>query len=76
MEWADAVRYMQEVNHPGVQHINGDVHYMQLEKSHIGEAVLETGERLVNLHLADSNRCTSGDWFSSRLPTFESGKKR
>lgn len=58
---ADARRYIEAVNHPGVAHINGDVYHMQSEESHIGEAILEAGDQLINLHLADSNRCASGD---------------
>ncbi len=57
---ADAQRYIRAVDHPGVQHINGDVYHMQAEESHIGEAILEAGSRLVNLHMADSNRCALG----------------
>jgi len=57
---ADAKRYIAAVNHPGVQHINGDVYHMQSEESHIGEAILEAGEMLINLHVADSNRCALG----------------
>lgn len=57
----DVFRYIKAVDHPGVQHINGDVYHMQVEESHIGEAVIEAGERLINLHLADSNRCALGD---------------
>jgi len=58
---ADALRYIEAVGHPGVQHVNGDVYHMQSEESHIGTAVLEAGERLLNLHLADSNRGALGD---------------
>ena len=58
---ADAKRYIEEVDHPGVAHINGDVYHMQSEESHIGEAILEAGDRLVNLHLADSNRSALGE---------------
>jgi len=58
---ADAKRYIQAVNHPGVTHINGDVYHMQSEEVHIGEALLEAGEMLVNLHMADSNRCALGE---------------
>ncbi|MGQ9850314.1 MAG: sugar phosphate isomerase/epimerase family protein [Aggregatilineaceae bacterium] len=57
---ADAIRYIEAVNHPGVQHINGDVYHMQAEEAHIGEAILAAGERLVNLHMADSNRRALG----------------
>ncbi len=58
---ADAKRYIEAVNHPGVAHINGDVYHMQVEESHIGEALLDAGEQLINLHMADSNRCALGD---------------
>ena len=57
----DAKSYIREVNHPGVAHINGDVYHMQSGESHIGEAVLDAGDKLVNLHFADSNRCALGE---------------
>ena len=57
----DAQRYLAAVNHPGVGHINGDVYHMQTGESHIGEAILAAGEQLINLHVADSNRCALGD---------------
>jgi sugar phosphate isomerase/epimerase len=58
---ADAQEYIAAVNHRGVQHINGDVYHMQVGESHIGEAILAAGERLTNLHVADSNRCALGE---------------
>jgi D-psicose/D-tagatose/L-ribulose 3-epimerase len=58
---ADAKKYIKAVNHPGVQHINGDVYHMQVGESHIGEALIDAGEQLVNLHMADSNRCALGE---------------
>jgi sugar phosphate isomerase/epimerase len=58
---ADAQEYICSVNHPGVQHINGDIYHMQSEESHIGEAILAAGSQLTNLHLADSNRCALGE---------------
>ncbi|HAI10986.1 MAG TPA: sugar phosphate isomerase/epimerase [Phycisphaerales bacterium] len=57
----DAQNYLKAVNHPGIGHINGDVYHMQSEESHIGLAILQAGEQLANLHLADSNRCALGD---------------
>jgi len=57
---AEAEGYIQTVNHPGVAHINGDVYHMQSEEQHIGEALMAAGDRLVNLHMADSNRCALG----------------
>ena len=58
---ADAKRYIEAVSHPGVANINGDVYHMQTEESHIGEALLDAGSQLVNLHMADSNRCAIGE---------------
>jgi D-psicose/D-tagatose/L-ribulose 3-epimerase len=57
---ADAKRYIADVGHPGVACINGDVYHMQSEESNIAAALLEAGDKLVNLHLADSNRCALG----------------
>jgi D-psicose/D-tagatose/L-ribulose 3-epimerase len=58
---ADARKYLAAVNHPGIGHINGDVYHMQAGESHIGEALLDAGSQLINLHLADSNRCALGE---------------
>jgi D-psicose/D-tagatose/L-ribulose 3-epimerase len=58
---AEAKRYIEAVDHPGVAGINGDVYHMQSEESHIGEAILEAGAQLINLHMADSNRCALGE---------------
>lgn len=58
---AEAKNYINAVNHPGIQHINGDVYHMQVGESHIGEALIDAGEQLVNLHMADSNRCALGE---------------
>lgn len=58
---AEAQNYIAKLNHPGVQHINGDVYHMLVEESHIGEALLSAGKQLTNLHMADTNRCALGD---------------
>ncbi|WP_402468407.1 sugar phosphate isomerase/epimerase family protein [Isoptericola aurantiacus] len=57
---ADAIAYIDTVASPGVQHINGDVYHMQAGEAHVPSAILEAGERLVNLHMADSNRGALG----------------
>lgn len=57
----EAKDYIKAVNHPGVGYINGDVYHMQVEEKHIGEALLEAGDQLINLHMADSNRCALGE---------------
>lgn len=58
---ADAKRYIEAVSHPGVARINGDVYHMQVEESHIASALLDAGDMLTNLHMADSNRCALGE---------------
>lgn len=58
---AEAIAYIEAVDHAGVQHINGDIYHMQAEEGHIGTALLEAGDRLINLHMADSNRGALGD---------------
>jgi len=58
---AEAKEYIKAVNHPGIGHINADVYHMQAGESHIGEALVDAGDMLVNLHLADSNRCALGE---------------
>lgn len=58
---ADAQAYIAAVDHPGVRHINADVYHMQAEERHIAAALLDAGDQLVNLHMADSNRCALGD---------------
>ena len=57
---ADAKRYIAAVNHPGIQHINGDVYHMQSEEAHIGAAIVDADAMLLNLHMADSNRRALG----------------
>ena len=57
----EAQNYIRAVDHPGVQHINADVYHMQSEESHIGDALLAAGDQLLNLHMADSNRCALGE---------------
>ncbi|MGY4691330.1 sugar phosphate isomerase/epimerase family protein [Salibacterium sp. K-3] len=57
----DAIDYINKVNREGIQYINGDAYHMQSEEAHIGEAILEAGDYLVNLHMADSNRGALGD---------------
>jgi sugar phosphate isomerase/epimerase len=58
---ADAQAYIAQVGAAGVAHINGDVYHMQSEESHIGAAILEAGDMLLNLHFADSNRSALGE---------------
>lgn len=56
----DAEDYINNLKHPGVQHINGDVYHMLAEESHIAATIVRHGARLTNLHLADTNRRALG----------------
>ncbi|MDO5747929.1 MAG: sugar phosphate isomerase/epimerase [Actinomycetaceae bacterium] len=57
----EAIEYIEAVDMPGVQYINGDIFHMLSGETNMATAVLEAGERLVNLHMADTNRCALGD---------------
>lgn len=61
--FAEAKEYIRLLNHPGVQHINGDVYHMLVGEAHIGQAIVDAGPMLTNLHMADTNRCALGDGF-------------
>ena len=52
----DAEAFIKAVNHPGIQHINGDLYHMLSQESHIAERIWKSPERLINLHMADTNR--------------------
>lgn len=56
----EAKQYIAAVDHPGVRHINGDLYHMLVSESHMAQAIVDAGEMLVNLHLADTNRGALG----------------
>ncbi|NLL47275.1 MAG: sugar phosphate isomerase/epimerase [Firmicutes bacterium] len=53
---ADTEEFIRRVDHPGISHINGDIYHLINEEEHVGEAIIQAGDSLVNLHLADSHR--------------------
>lgn len=57
----DAIKYINLLDHPAVQWINGDVYHMIQEETHIGKTIMQYGDRLINLHLADTNRGALGE---------------
>ena len=59
--FAEAEEYIAAVDSEGVKHINGDLYHMQVEESNTAETIADSGERMINLHMADSNRCALGD---------------
>ncbi len=56
----DAKQLIDEVDHPGVKHIAGDIYHMYTEESHTSTTIIESGDMLTNLHMADSNRRALG----------------
>lgn len=58
--FADATRLIEEVGSPRIRYINGDLFHMLAGESHVGSTILSSGDRLRNLHLADSNRRALG----------------
>lgn len=56
----EAKMLLDMVNHPGVRHLAGDVYHMYTEEDHVSGAILEYGQLMTNLHLADSNRRALG----------------
>ncbi len=58
--FSDARRLIEAIDHPGVAHINGDLYHMLAGEEHIGSAILEAGDLLLNLHMADTNRRALG----------------
>jgi D-psicose/D-tagatose/L-ribulose 3-epimerase len=59
--FAQAKDYITRLNHPGVQHINGDIYHMLVEETHIATTIWEAGPMLTNLHMADTNRQGLGE---------------
>jgi D-psicose/D-tagatose/L-ribulose 3-epimerase len=58
--FADAKELIDEVNHPGVKYIAGDIFHMLHEEEHIGETILKYSDIMTNIHLADTNRRALG----------------
>jgi sugar phosphate isomerase/epimerase len=56
-----ALEYIKLVNHPAIYYINGDIYHMLCEEKNVGQAILSCGDRLINLHVADSNRDGPGN---------------
>lgn len=58
--FAEAQELIEAIDHPGVQHIAGDVFHMLLGEEHIGQTIERYGHMMTNLHLADTNRKALG----------------
>lgn len=58
--FAEALHLLDLVDHPAIAHLNGDLYHMLSGELHIGATILEHGHRMLNLHLADTNRRALG----------------
>jgi sugar phosphate isomerase/epimerase len=58
--FADARRLIAAVDHPAVASINGDLYHMLSGEDHVGQAIVDAGDLLINLHMADTNRRALG----------------
>jgi D-psicose/D-tagatose/L-ribulose 3-epimerase len=58
--FSDALKLIKAVENKGVYYIAGDVYHMLHGESHIGETIIEYGDYLINLHVADTNRMALG----------------
>ncbi len=56
----DARKMIEAVDSKGVRHIAGDVYHMLHHEVHIGQTILDYGDYLTNLHMADTNRKALG----------------
>jgi sugar phosphate isomerase/epimerase len=56
----EAVDMIKAIDHKGIQHINGDVYHMLHGETHIGQALVDHGDKVVNIHLADTDRKALG----------------
>ncbi len=61
--FADAKKLIDEVNHPGIKYINGDLYHMLHGEEHIAGTIIDYGDMLTNLHMADTNRGFFGAGF-------------
>ena len=57
----EAKRLIDVIGHPGVRHIAGDVYHMYTEEDHVSGTILDFGQMMTNLHMADSNRRALGN---------------
>lgn len=54
--FAECMELLSLAESPGVQHISGDLYHMLSGEEHIGRTILDYGEPMINLQLADTNR--------------------
>lgn len=58
--FAEAQKMIEDINHPGIRYIAGDVFHMELGEEHIAGTIMDYPGIMTNLHLADSHRRALG----------------
>jgi D-psicose/D-tagatose/L-ribulose 3-epimerase len=61
--FAEAKKLIDAVGHPGIRYIAGDLYHMLHGEHHIPTVIVEYGDMLTNLHMADTNRRALGTGF-------------
>jgi sugar phosphate isomerase/epimerase len=56
----DARKLLKMIDHPGVQHIAGDLYHILAGEESIAGTIVDAGGLMTNLHMADSNRLALG----------------
>jgi sugar phosphate isomerase/epimerase len=57
---ADAKKLLGMIDHPGVKHIAADLYHILAGESHVAGTLVDYGDDIINLHVADSNRLALG----------------
>ena len=58
--FAEVKQMIEDIGHPGIRYIAGDVFHMQMGEAHIAGTVMDYPGMMTNLHLADSHRRALG----------------
>ncbi len=56
---AEGLQFLQSVDHPAVR-LQLDTYHLNMEESHLGDAIREAGDQLAHFHVAASNRKLPG----------------
>ena len=58
--FAEARQLIEMVNHPGAKHIAGDLYHMLVGEEHISATIIQYGDYMITLHMADTTRMALG----------------
>ena len=54
--FAEARKFIADVDHPGFVHVYGDTDHILHTEDHVGQAIIDNADLLLNLHLRDTNQ--------------------